>query len=429
MPRGIIIAAPASGSGKTVLTLAILRALHRRGVAVAGAKSGPDYIDPRFHEAACGRVSVNLDAWAMDPSSLKSRAHSSSEVVIIEGAMGVLDGAGMAGSGSVADLSVALGLPVVLVVDVSKQAHSAGLAVAGLAALRPEIRVAGVILNRVGSKRHAAMASAAIEAAGFRVFGAVGRSEALALPERHLGLVLAREHPELELFLETAADRVEAALDLEALMAAAGEVEASSVVKRLAPLGQRIAIAYDDAFAFVYPHLLDDWRAQGAELSFFSPLGDEAPAVGADAVFLPGGYPELYAGKLAGACQFRAGLRAAAEQALIYGECGGYMVLGERLVDSEGDGHAMLGLLPLQTSFRARKLSLGYRRIADRCNLLWGGEIAAHEFHYATITHEGVADPLFSASDADGNELASMGLRRARVCGSFAHVIGPMPSA
>ena len=428
MPRGIIIAAPSSGSGKTVLTLAILRALKRRGIAVAGAKSGPDYIDPRFHEAACGQVSVNLDAWAMDAGSLRARANVSSEVLVVEGAMGVLDGAGMAGKGSVADLALALGFPIVLVIDVSKTAHSAGLAVAGLATLRPDVKVAGVILNRVGSDRHAAMARSTIEAAGFVVFGVVKRSEALALPERHLGLVQAREHPEIEAFLEVAADLVETGLDLEKLVNASQNVPEEGTVNRLAPLGQHIAIAHDDAFAFVYPHLLDDWQAQGAELSFFSPLGDETPAQNADAIYLPGGYPELYAGQLAAASKFRAGMQGGAKKALIYGECGGYMVLGKRLEDAQGESHTMLGLLPLATSFRTRKLSLGYRRIADQSGLLWRGDLAAHEFHYATVTHEGPIGRLFTSSDADGKALSPMGMCQGRICGSFAHVIGPMPS-
>ena len=428
MPRGIILAAPASGSGKTVLTLAILRALKRRGLTVAGAKSGPDYIDPRFHEAACEQVSLNLDAWAMDGAGLRARATTDADLLVVEGAMGVLDGAGLAGHGSVADLAAALALPIVLVIDASKTAHSAGLAVAGLTALRPDLMIAGVILNKVGSDRHAAMVRSAVEAAGYTVFGTVARSEALALPERHLGLVQAREHQEIERFLGNAASTVETNVDLDALVAAADTVAPGHNTIPLAPLGQRIAIAHDDAFAFVYPHLLEDWRAQGAEVSLFSPLGDETPDANADAVYLPGGYPELYAGQLAAASQFHAGMQAMAEKVLIYGECGGFMVLGEQLEDAQGRGHAMLGLLPLETSFRARKLSLGYRRIADQCGLLWHRELAAHEFHYATVTREGAADRLFTATDADGEILPMMGLRRGRVCGSFAHVIGQMPS-
>jgi len=192
----------------------------------------------------------------------------------------------------------------------------------------------------------------------------------------------------------------------------------------VAPLGQRIAIARDVAFAFAYPHLLQDWHDAGAEISFFSPLADEAPASDADAVYLPGGYPELYAGRLAAAARFRTGMHAAAERgALIYGECGGYMVLGESLVDTEGEDHPMLGLLPLITSFRHRMLHLGYRLLRPIGDLPWTTPLTAHEFHFARVVSEGDAGPLFEAEGADGTALGPIGLRRGRVMGSFAHVI------
>jgi cobyrinic acid a,c-diamide synthase len=192
----------------------------------------------------------------------------------------------------------------------------------------------------------------------------------------------------------------------------------------LAPLGQRIAIARDVAFAFAYPHLLQDWRDQGAELSFFSPLANEAPSAGADAIYLPGGYPELYAGKIAAAEKFRVGMQAAAKRgAMIYGECGGYMVLGESLVDAEGAEHPMLGLLSLVTSFRHRMLHLGYRLLRPLDGLPWTVPLTAHEFHFARIVSEGDGDRVFEVEGADGAPLGPIGLRRGRVIGSFAHVI------
>jgi cobyrinic acid a,c-diamide synthase len=192
----------------------------------------------------------------------------------------------------------------------------------------------------------------------------------------------------------------------------------------LRPLGQRIAVARDVAFAFAYPHWLEDWRRQGADLSFFSPLADEAPDASAGAVLLPGGYPELYAGRLAAASAFRAGLRAAAERgALVYGECGGYMALGEALIDADGAAHEMAGLLPLVTSFAERRLHLGYRRLTPLAGAPWDGPLAAHEFHYATVLREGAAERLFEAEALDGERLGAIGLRAGRVMGSFAHVI------
>jgi cobyrinic acid a,c-diamide synthase len=206
--------------------------------------------------------------------------------------------------------------------------------------------------------------------------------------------------------------------------AGAQQAKAEGGRGRLAPLGQRIAVASDIAFAFAYPHLLDDWREQGAALSFFSPLADEAPAGDADAVYLPGGYPELYATRIAAAEKFRAGIESAAKRgALIYGECGGYMVLGDSLIDAEGKPHRMLGLLPVTTSFAKRKLHLGYRKLRPLAAGPWTKTLSAHEFHFASIVSEGEGDRLFESESASGESLGPIGLRRGRIMGSFAHVI------
>ena len=428
--RGLVIAAPASGSGKTLLTLALLRALKNRGLAVAGAKSGPDYIDPKFHEAACGHPSVNLDAWAMPAGQLTHQAAGQpGELLIVEGAMGVMDGAGPAGSGSVADLALTLRLPLVLVLDVARQGHSAALPVAGLRALRPDLPVAGVILNRVGSPRHEIMARTALAETGVPVLGAIARHASLAMPERHLGLVQAGEHGDLEAFLENAAGIVGNSVDLDALIAAATSLAKPGSAAPLPPLGQRMAIARDIAFSFAYPHLLQGWRAQGAELSFFSPLSDEPPAPDADAVFLPGGYPELHGEVLGKASRFKTGLQAAAQSGKpVYGECGGYMVLGNAIIDADGKSHEMLGLLPVETSFATRRLNLGYRRFTPLAGAPWGTPLMGHEFHYSTVVSEAGADRLFEAADAFGDKLAPMGLRSGSVSGSFAHIIAPASS-
>ncbi len=425
-PRGLLLAAPASGAGKTVVTLGLLGALRARGVQVAAGKSGPDYIDPEFHAAATGRPSTTLDAWAMDRESLCARAAAApGDLLLVEGAMGVLDGARPDGAGSAADLAEALGLPVVLLLDIARSAQSAALAPMGLRALRPGLELAGAILNRVGTPAHGEMAATALARAGVPVLGQVPRDPGLALPERHLGLVLAREHPALPQFLARAAEMVGAAVDLGALLSAARPLRPGAAARALPPLGQRIAVAEDAAFAFAYPHLLADWRAAGAEIRHFSPLSDAAPDPEADAVFLPGGYPELWAGRLASAGQFRAGMaRAAASGAAIYGECGGYMALGRALTDADGHAHAMLGLLPVETSFAARRLTLGYRRL-QALGPPWRGALRGHEFHYATVTAAGPAPPLFRATDAAGADLGQIGQVVGRVSGSFAHAIAP----
>ncbi|MCQ8784358.1 cobyrinate a,c-diamide synthase [Mangrovibrevibacter kandeliae] len=425
---GLLIAAPSSGSGKTTVTLGLLRALRRTGRAVASAKAGPDFIDPAFHAAASGGACVNLDPWAMRPALLRAladEAAAGADALVVEGMMGLFDGAAD-GTGSAADVAVQLGPGVVLVVDCARQSHSVGALVRGFRDHRPDVRLAGLILNRVGSVRHEGLLRDALEPLGLPVLGVLPARPDLVLPSRHLGLVQADEHPELEVFVERAADWVAAGVDLDALAALARPTGrlARDQVPGLPPLGQKIAVARDAAFAFAYPHLLAGWRRAGAEIAPFSPLSDEAPDGAADAVFLPGGYPELHAGRLAGASRFRQGMASAqARGAAIYGECGGYMVLGERLEDADGASHAMLGLLPLETSFRTRQRHLGYRRATALAGAPWSGRLTAHEFHYATILSEGDADRLFEAEDALGTPLGLLGLRRGRVCGSFLHLI------
>lgn len=444
LPSALLIAAPASGSGKTTVTLALLRCLRNQGQAVASVKAGPDYIDPAFHRAAGGRPCYNLDTWAMRPGTLAAavaRAGEGADLILGEGVMGLFDGAAVAGAeglaaGSTAELAALTGWPVVLVVDCKGMGASVAALAGGFAGFHPAVALAGVILNNVASPRHEALLRGACSAAGLTVFGALARDAALARPSRHLGLVQAGEDAELEDFLETAAAKIAAQTDVAALCRAAlpGRLTAAAAqASPLAPLGQHIAVARDLAFAFAYPLLFDAWRGAGAEVSFFSPLADEAPAAAADAVYLPGGYPELHAGQLAGNGRFLDGLRgAAARGAAVYGECGGYMVLGRGLEDAEGRRHAMAGLLPLESSFKAPERHLGYRR----ARLLAGGVLGpegatfrAHEFHYARVLgSEGPADTaLFQAAAADGSGGGPAGQRQGRVCGSFLHLIDGGP--
>ncbi len=425
---GLVIAAPGSGSGKTVVTLGLLRALRQAGVEVVSCKVGPDYIDPRFHAAASGRPCRNLDPWAMRAPTLARLADQAAELLIVEGVMGLFDGAAD-GTGSTADLAALAGWPVVLVLDVARQGPSAAAVLHGFRSFRPDVTVAGVILNRVGSASHEAMIRAAMTPLGVPVLGAVRRDSALDLPSRHLGLVQAEEHADLDAFLDRAAAVLGGAVDLQAFRALAqpARFTARPAGFALPPLGQRIALACDAAFTFAYPHLLEDWRAQGAELLPFSPLADDAPDAAADAVYLPGGYPELHAGRLAGNRRFLDGLRAAAARgAAVYGECGGYMALGEALEDADGVTHAMAGLLPVATSFAKRMLHLGYRRavtLADSPLGPAGVELRGHEFHYASIISTKAGEPLFRVADARGIDLGALGSRCGTACGSFVHVV------
>ncbi|WP_422000752.1 cobyrinate a,c-diamide synthase [Roseovarius mucosus] len=417
--RGLILAAPSSGAGKTTLTLALLRLLSREGLPVRGAKSGPDYIDPRFHEAACGAPCPNLDAWAMTPDRLRSLA-AGQGLLIIEGAMGLFDGAPPDERGAVADLARHLSLPVVLVVDAGRMAGSIAPLVAGFAGFDARVRVSGVMLNNVGSDRHEAMLRRALAPLGLPVLAALRRNPALAQPSRHLGLVQASERPDLQQFLDTAADALAMTLDREMLLALAAPLPDAQAAPRLTPPAQVIAVAQDPAFGFAYPHMLADWQAAGAEIRPFSPLANE-PVPQAEFIFLPGGYPELHAGQIAANEIFMQSLKNAAQTSDIYGECGGYMVLGDSLTDASGTRHTMAGLLPLDTSFATRRLHLGYRHLAAHTGP-FPGTWAAHEFHYAT-TLRADGPTLFTATDAEGTELPPMGLHSGRVSGSFAHLI------
>jgi cobyrinic acid a,c-diamide synthase len=426
---GLLIAAPSSGSGKTTVTLGLLRALSKRGVAIAPGKAGPDYIDPAFHAAASGVACLNFDPWAMRPELISANAtlhRSGDRILVIEAMMGLFDGA-TDGRGTAADLAAMLGLSVVLVVDASHMSQSVAALVTGFAGFRADVRIAGVILNKVGGERHEMMLRQALDAIRMPIIAVVRRDTEIALPERHLGLVQAGEHQTLESFIEHAAEAVSEACNFEFLLRIARQGlnrPSTANIARLPPLGSRIAVARDIAFAFSYEHMLLGWRRRGAAISFFSPLADEAPEVTSDAIYLPGGYPELHAGKIAAASSFKARVSEAANNGVrIYGECGGYMVLGEGLVDAGGERHAMLGLLPVVTTYEDRKRHLGYRHVTPLDGSFFEQPMTAHEYHYSAVLSEGDADRLFQVTDALGNDLGSAGLQRAHVAGSYMHLI------
>jgi cobyrinic acid a,c-diamide synthase len=429
---GLVISAPASGSGKTTLTLALLAALRRRGRVVQPYKCGPDYIDPAFHAAAAHRASFNLDSWAMASDRFDALLDigADADLCLAEGVMGLFDGVatrGSWGNGSTGDIAAATGWPVVLVLDVGGQAQSAAAVALGFARYRSDVTVAGVILNQVASPRHATLVREGFAGSGITVFGAIGRDKALTMPERHLGLVQAQEDSALEARLAALADLVERDVDLAALEAAAGPTRRHSPKRasRLPPPGQRIALARDVAFSFVYPHLIEGWRAAGAEIVAFSPLADEPPDPSCDVAWLPGGYPELHAGQLAAASRFADGIRTFAQTRAVHGECGGYMTLGTGLIDAAGTRHAMLGLLGLETDFAQRRLHLGYRTatlLAPIPGHNIGRALRGHEFHYARVVAQ-PDPPLADIRDASGECTAETGSRRGHVTGSFFHMV------
>ncbi len=436
-PPGLLISAPSSGTGKTTLMLGLLAAYRAQGLVVQPFKSGPDYIDPAFHAAASGRASFNLDSWAMQRSQIAALtgAANGADLILAEGSMGLFDGvatAGETGNGASADIAAQMGWPVVLVLDVSGQAQTAAAVARGFSGWRDDVTLAGVVLNRVASPRHEALVRKGMADADIKVLGALPRGAQIVLPERHLGLVQAEEQPALQEFLVKAAAFVAVHVDLAALrgLARAKPPMHAAIPVTTTPPGQRVALARDAAFSFIYPHLLAGWRAAGAEILPFSPLADEAPDATADCCWLPGGYPELHAGRLAAARNFRDGLETFARTRPVHGECGGYMAMGSGLIDADGTRHEMAGLLGLVTSFAKRRMHLGYRLAELSAPIpghTAGARLRGHEFHYATIVEQPDA-PLARVCDATGTAMPETGsLRRHEPgglsTGTFFHLI------
>ncbi len=404
IPR-LLLAAPMSGSGKTTVMAGLVAAFAARGLRVAPFKVGPDYIDPSYHTLAAGRTCHNLDAWMLPPdlipALLARRAHNA-DLALIEGVMGLFDGySGSDDTGSSAHIARLTGTPVLLVLDVRAQARTAAALVQGLRDFDPQLRVAGVILNRVGSPKHAQMVTAAIEEhVGLPVVGALGRDDILHLPERHLGLVPTSEPGRWQAWLEQARTLVTEQIDLERLLELART--APPISADLSPLAAEpppltadpsplIAVAQDAAFSFLYEDNLDLLREAGAELVPFSPLADAALPPGTQALLLCGGFPELYATELAGNATIREQIQQAAAAGMpIYAECGGLMYLTETLLDGEGRSYPMVGVLP-GCSRMTPRLTLGYRSIQAHGEnwLLQPGEtLRGHEFHYSVWERE-----------------------------------------
>ena len=428
--RGLAITATASGAGKTLITLGLLGALKARGVAVSAAKVGPDYIDPAFHAFAVGgEASVNFDPFAMEEALIRGLAHrQEGDTLIIEGAMGIGDG----GKASTAALANMLGVPMVLIIDARGVAETAALLAAGLDKMLKthyaNTGIAGVIVNHCRSRRHLDIICDAMETVGIPLLGGVPSAETLTIPSRHLGLVQAvelLESGDLGHIIAEVSAQMETHIDLDRLLALATPLAAptDSTITPMPPPAQRIAIAQDAAFAFAYPHLLDGWRRQGAQILPFSPLADEAPDATADMVYLPGGYPELHLDRLATNKNWQEGLCALAKKSVfIYGECGGYMVLGKAIIGQDGKNVPMLGLLDVITSFAEAKLHLGYRQLECLADVPLTRHAFGHEFHYTTCISQNGAN-LFTVRDKDGKDLGALGSVRGSVCGSYAHLI------
>lgn len=430
MSRVLMVAAPRSGSGKTTVTLALLNAFRRRGLSVRALKTGPDYIDPAFHQEATGLPCANLDSWAMQGEALDSRLARAGEgvdLVIVESSMGLFDGLALPDGqrGAASDIAARFGMPVLMVLDASGQGQSVGAVAQGLAEWDEAVSVGGVILNNIASDRHEKLCRAALRQ---NLLGVFRRDRAILLPERHLGLVQARERGDLADFFGSLADKAEAELDLDAIFALSRPISQGAIKGGclVPPPGQRIALADDAAFSFLYAHLAEEWREAGAEILPFSPLADEAPDDRAECCWLPGGYPELHAARLAAASHFKAGMHHFATTRPVHGECGGFMVLGAGLEEASGARYEMLGLLSHETSFAKRKMALGYRQACLLQDSLLGPKgtiLRGHEFHYAWVTEAGHDAAFARLQDGEGQDLGVAGAQRGTVSGSFFHVL------
>ena len=431
MTNGLMIAAPASNSGKTLVTAGLLRCLTNQGITISGVKSGPDYIDPQFHALATKRSVYNLDSFAMSQTQLQAViTMAGGDHVLIEGAMGYYDG-GVGEVGSAAKLAEQLDIPVVLVIDAKAAAQSAVALADALMRTEPACRIKAVLFNRLMSDRHKALLVEAAIHRNLPVLGYLPFEAELIIPSRHLGLVQPQEYAtNAENLIDRMAELIEKHIDIEMLLTLFQPVNTPANNKPyvfIPPPAQVIAVSYDECFSFHYQHLLEDWRKAGATLKFFSPLNNEAPDDEAEFIYLTGGYPELYAGVLSASQQFLAGLnKHAAKGTAIYGECGGYMVLGQAMIDKQGNAYEMAGLLPQITDFSQPMRTLGYRKLQAIKGLpfMENKTYYGHEFHYSKqITPIHQKEALFKVTNVKDEPIEFAGHVQGRVCGSYHHII------
>lgn len=437
MTKVLVVAGTHSGCGKTLFSLALMAALVRRGYSVQAFKAGPDFIDPGFHALATGRASHALDGWMTGGATVRDifmrytvHAQNRPDVAIVEGVMGLFDGASGSGEdGSTAQIAKWLNAPVLLVVDARSMARSAAAVVRGFAGFDPDVRIAAAVFNRVGSDNHAALLGEAMSAhcPEIALAGCLGRDEALVVPSRHLGLVTALEHPLTPKRLEAMADWLERGVDVPALLNVLPEVHPGlSPLREDVPVRARIGVARDAAFCFYYEENLRLLQEAGAELCFFSPLADtELPDV--DGLYFGGGYPEVHAGGLTANYGMRQAVRAFSESGRpVYAECGGFMYLMRDLQTPDGDILPMCGCFAARCRMDSQRRALGYREVTTMAPSLLGGAwtvARGHEFHYSYIAEK---DPealaIYKVRDRKDWREESEGFLRNNTLGSYIHL-------
>lgn len=437
--KAFVIAGTHSGCGKTSISLGLMGSLARRGRRVQPFKCGPDFIDPGHHALACAVDGVpvpshNLDGWMLDADTnldIFNRYAAQSDVAVIEGVMGLFDGfSGTEDAGSTAQMAKILGLPVILVVDARSMARSAAALVAGYADFDPEVNIAGVIFNRVGSPAHAELLREAMTLVpDVPVLGVLPRDEAITTPSRHLGLVTPdREGPDLDRYARLA-DWVEGGLDMDRLLASLPETEAVPPFEPVPQLPSvTIGLARDNAFCFYYEENLRLLREAGARLVEFSPLNDPRLPEHLDGLYLGGGYPELYAFELGQNTRMRREIKEFCESGRpVYAECGGFMLLMNDIITGRGR-YAMAGVFPVRAEMNEKFRALGYRRVATRANTVLGPAdtvARGHEFHYSAMKDDREAALLpaaYSLSGRKGHIDAREGFLAGNTLGSYVHL-------
>jgi cobyrinic acid a,c-diamide synthase len=442
--RAIVIAGTHSGCGKTTVTLGILAALKKKGLRSQSFKAGPDFIDSGLHKLVTGRASRNLDLWMCGETYVAdcfSKNSADVDVAVVEGVMGLYDGAL-----STASLAATLDLPVVLVVDAYGMAETAGALVRGFveSAAEKKLKLAGLIFNRVASKNHYSRLCADIR--DIKVLGYLPRDLHFEIPHRHLGLFVAEENPILKENIDKLADAVLECIDVDMLLEMSAEHEVEEKVRRKghptsAGAGASdghlavtdspvVAVAYDKAFSFYYEDNLELLNNAGAEIRFFSPLTDPAIPRGAGALYIGGGYPELYAKGLSENISLRTSIKNwAASGKPLYAECGGLMYLSRGIYDFEGAFFAMAGVLPFETRMTNGRSRLGYRQVSLKEDCVIGNKgdvLRGHEFHYSEIIARGEHDPtvseIYSVKNGSRQALPGEGYRYKRTVASYIHI-------
>lgn len=434
----IVIAGTQSGVGKTSSTLGLVTLLRRRGLRVQTFKVGPDYLDPTYLALASGRPCYNLDGWMMGRAYVESlfrRVSADADIAVIEGVMGLFDGAAPdSNDGSTAEIARWLDAPVLLVVNAHGMARSLAAVVYGYTTFDPQLRFAGVVANRCGSERHARWLSESLKAAALPpLLGRVERDSLPALPSRHLGLVTADTSNLSPALLDKLADVLEAGLPLDAIAEAAQKASAmaaNTIVSLATPTRCRLGIARDEAFHFYYPDNLEALEQAGCTLIPVSPIHDSALPPNLDGLYIGGGYPEEHAPALAANESLLQQIRQfAAAGSLIYAECGGLMYLAEGIETTNGTRHAMLGLLPAWTRMCERRKSLGYVEVTYSRDSLWGkrgDKLRGHEFHYSELIGNPATDSgwqtAYEVQHRQSDTVITEGFQRGRVLASYTHL-------